>query len=78
MHVPVPAPDGVKIPDCVIVPPVAVQVTAELYAPVPVTVAEHWAVCPVVIEAGVAMTVIFVTLGGAFVTLIGAVPDMFV
>jgi hypothetical protein len=44
MHVPVPAPDGVKIPDCVIVPPVAVQLTAALYAPVPVTVAAHCAV----------------------------------
>jgi hypothetical protein len=30
MQVPVPVPDGVKTPPCVIVPPVAVQLTAEL------------------------------------------------
>jgi len=29
-QVPVPVPDGVKTPDCVIVPPVAVHVTAVL------------------------------------------------
>jgi hypothetical protein len=36
-----PVVDGVKTPDEVIVPPVADHATAELYAPVPVTVAEH-------------------------------------
>jgi hypothetical protein len=30
VQVPVPVPDGVKTPPCVIVPPVAVHVTAEL------------------------------------------------
>ena len=35
MQVPVPTPDGVNTPEEVIVPPVAVQVTPELYAPVP-------------------------------------------
>jgi hypothetical protein len=51
-----PTPDGVKTPAGVIVPPVAVQVTAELKAPVPATVAAQVAVCAVVIEAGVAVT----------------------
>jgi hypothetical protein len=32
---------AVKTPDEAIVPPVADHVTAELYAPVPMTVAEH-------------------------------------
>jgi hypothetical protein len=45
---------------------------------VPVTVAEHCAVCPVVIEAGIATTEIFVTVGGAAVTAIIADPEMFV
>ena len=36
-----PAEVAVKTPDEAIVPPVADHVTAELYAPVPVTVAEH-------------------------------------
>ena len=30
LHVPEPTPEGVKRPDCVMVPPVAVHVTAEL------------------------------------------------
>jgi hypothetical protein len=30
VHVPVPVPDGVNTPACVIVPPVAVQATEEL------------------------------------------------
>jgi len=37
----VPVPLGVKTPAAVITPPVADQVTAELYPPVPVTVAEQ-------------------------------------
>jgi hypothetical protein len=38
-QLPVPAPDGVKTPPDVMVPPVAVHVTALLNAPVPVTFA---------------------------------------
>lgn len=41
LQVAVPAPDGVKRPVEVMLPPVAVQVTAELYEPVPDTVAAH-------------------------------------
>jgi hypothetical protein len=80
VHVPVPAPDGAKTPPDVIVPPVAVQVTAELYAPVPVTVAAHVDVCAVVMEEGVATTEILVTVavGGAAVTTMFAAPDIFV
>jgi hypothetical protein len=63
VQVPVPAPEGVKTPPEVMVPPVAVQVTAELYAPVPVTVATQVAVCAVAIEEGVATTVTAVTVG---------------
>ena len=63
VQVPVPAPDGVNTPPEVIVPPVAVQVTAELYAPVPVTVAEQAAVCPVKMADGVGVTVTLVTVG---------------
>jgi hypothetical protein len=37
----VPEAAGVKTPEDVIVPSVAAQVTAELYAPVPCTVAEQ-------------------------------------
>jgi hypothetical protein len=44
VHVPVPAPDGVNTPPDVIVPPVAVHVTAVVNAPVPATVAAHVAV----------------------------------
>jgi hypothetical protein len=39
VQVAVPAPDGVNTPTDVMVPPVAVHVTAELNAPVPKTVA---------------------------------------
>ena len=61
-------------------PPVAVQVTALLKAPVPVTVATQVAVCAVVIEEGVGTTETFVTVtaGGAAVTVMLAEPDMFV
>ena len=77
MQDPVPVPDGVKTPAGVIVPPVADQVTAELYAPVPVTEATQVAVCPVVMVAGVAITVIPVTVtgGGVAVTVMFADPD---
>ena len=46
------------------VPPVAVHVTAELYDPVPDTVAEHCDVCPASIEVGEAVTAIEVTVAG--------------
>jgi hypothetical protein len=78
VQVPVPTPDGVKTPAEVIVPPVAVQLTAELYAPVPATVAAQVVVCPVVMDAGVATTATFVTVltGAAAVTVIFAEPDV--
>jgi hypothetical protein len=63
IQLPVPTPEGVNTPVGVIVPPVAVHVTAELYAPVPVTVAEQIAVCPMEMERGVAVTATFVTVG---------------
>jgi len=56
VQLPVPVPEGVKTPAPVMVPPVAVHVTALLKAPVPVTVAEQVEVCPVVMEDGVAET----------------------
>jgi hypothetical protein len=59
------------------VPPVAVQVTAELYVPVPVTVAAQVDVCEVVMEGGAAATVILVMVGAA-VTVIVAEPEMLV
>jgi hypothetical protein len=48
----VPTPEGVNTPAEVIVPSVAVQVTAELYDPVPCTVAAQAEVCVVSMEAG--------------------------
>jgi hypothetical protein len=51
-----PAVVGVKTPVAVIVPPVADQVTPELYAPVPWTFAEQADVWVVRIEAGVHTT----------------------
>ncbi len=40
-------PEGaVNKPELEMVPALAVQFTAELKLPVPVTVAEHWLVCP--------------------------------
>ena len=56
MQLPVPVPDGVNTPPAVMVPPVAVHVTALLIDPVPVTVAEHVEVCAVVMEDGAANT----------------------
>jgi hypothetical protein len=64
MQLPEPAPDGVKTPPVVMVPPVAVQVTLLLNAPVPSTLALQVAVCAVVIEAGVAVTVMEVIVAG--------------
>jgi hypothetical protein len=71
---------GVKTPPCVMVPPVAVHVTAVLKAPVPVTVATQLAVCAVVIAGCVATTVtpVTVTVGGTVVTVIFAEPEMLV
>lgn len=56
MQLPVPVPEGVNTPPAVMVPPVAVHVTALLIDPVPVTVAEHVEVCAVVMEDGAANT----------------------
>jgi hypothetical protein len=74
LQVPVPAPEGVNTPPGVMVPPVAVHATALLNAPVPVTFATHVEVCAVVIEDGFAATAIPVTVAGALVTEIAAVP----
>ena len=73
-----PAPEGVKTPPDVMVPPVAVQVTPVANAPVPLTVAEHVDVWPVVIEDGLAATVMPVNVGEGFVTVIAAEPETFV
>jgi hypothetical protein len=78
LQVAVPAPDGVKSPPLLIVPPVAVHVTSELKAPVPKTVAEHCDVCPVLIDAGDASTVIDVIVNGTLVMLMDDVPEMLV
>jgi hypothetical protein len=56
LQVPVPMPDGVNTPPCVMVPPVAVHVTSALLTPVPLTVAEQVAVCVVLIDHGFAVT----------------------
>ena len=61
---PVPVPDGVKTPPGVMVPPVAVHVTLLLNAPVPLTVAEQIEVLSEVMEDGVAVTAIPVTVTG--------------
>jgi hypothetical protein len=68
----VPVPDGVNTPAGVIVPPVAVQVTPVLKAPVPLTVAAQLAVWPVVMEDGLAATEMPVTVGAGAVTLMDA------
>jgi len=75
VHFPVPAPDGVNTPDDVIVPPVAVHFTAELYDPAPDTAAEHCDVCPVVIDVGDAVTAIDVTVAVGLDTAIVADPE---
>ena len=78
MQVAVPAPEGVRRPVEEMVPPVAVHVTAELYDPVPDTVAEHCDVCPVVMDAGEAATAMEVMVAGTLVTVMGAEPVTFV
>jgi hypothetical protein len=74
----IPAPDGVKRPVEVMVPPVAVQVTPELYDPVPDTVAAHCEVCPVLMAAGDALTEMEVMVNGILVTFMDAEPEMLV
>ena len=59
---------AVNSPALVIVPPVAVQVTAELKLPVPATTAEHCDVAPVATEVGLAVTVTEVIVGGVTTT----------
>jgi len=80
VQLPVPMPDGENTPPAVMVPPVAVQETAVLKAPVPATVAEQVEVCAVVMEDGTAATPIevIVIAGGGAVTVILPVPDTFV
>lgn len=80
MQLPVPVPDGVKTPPAVIVPPVAVHVTALLKVPVPDTVAEQVEVCAVVMEDGIAATATPVTVAVAEgeETAICAVPEILV
>jgi len=78
VQVPVPAPEGVKTPPELMVPPVAVQVTPVLNAPVPITVAVHVEFCAVVMLVGFATTVMPVTVGATFVTLMEAEPIMLV
>ena len=75
LHVPVPAPDGVNTPADVMVPPVAVQVTLLLNAPVPLTVAEQVEVLSDVMEDGVATTEMPVTVGDGLVTVIAVEPE---
>jgi hypothetical protein len=78
LQVPVPVPEGVNTPAGVMVPPVAVQVTPVPNAPVPFTVATQVEVCEVVMEVGLATTVMPVTVGDGLVTLIAADPNTFV
>ena len=71
----VPATVGVNTPEDMIVPSVAAQVTAELYAPVPCTVAVQVDVCVVRMDAGEQPTETEVTVDGA-VTVTVALPDL--
>jgi hypothetical protein len=75
MMVAVPAAVGVKTPDELIVPPVAAQVTAELNAPVPCTVAVQVDVCVVRMVAGEQSTETEVIVDG-LVTVAVADPDL--
>ena len=67
-------PDGVNTPPGVMEPPVAVQVTLLLKAPVPLTLATQVVVLSEVIEDGFAVTAMPVTVGATFVTLMDADP----
>lgn len=71
----VPAAIGLNTPEDVIVPSVAPQVTAELYAPVPCTVAEQLDVCVVRMDAGEQTTETEVTADGT-VTVTVALPNL--
>jgi len=71
----VPATVGAKTPDDVIAPFVAPQVTAELYDPVPCTVAVQLDVCVVRIDAGEQATETEVIVDGT-VTVTVALPDL--
>jgi hypothetical protein len=71
----VPVPEGVNTPEDVIVPSVAPQVTAELYDPVPCTVAVQVDVWVVRIDAGEQSTETEVIVDGA-VTVTVALPDL--
>jgi hypothetical protein len=74
----VPALVGVKNPEDVIVPSVAFQVTAELYDPVPCTVAVQLDVCVVRMDAGEQSTETEVIVDGAVTvtTVTVALPDL--
>ena len=74
--VPDPGPDGVNPPPEVTIPPVAVQVTAELNAPVPCTLARHVLVCVVRIDDGEHVAETEVIVGGGTITVITAAPDL--
>jgi len=54
---------AVYTPELDIVPETAAHVTAELYAPVPDTTAEHWLVCPVGTLVGVQEAATELTVG---------------
>jgi hypothetical protein len=71
----VPAAVGVNTPEDVIAPSVAPQVTAELYDPVPCTVAAQLDVCVVKMDAGEQFTETEVIVDGA-VTVTVAFPDL--
>lgn len=76
MIVAVPVPVGVNTPEEVIVPSVAAQETAELYAPVPCTVAVQVDVWVVKIDEGEQTTVTDVIVTGTAVTVTLAEPDL--
>lgn len=67
---------AVFVPEEAVVPSVAVQVTAGLYAPVPCTVAAQLDVCVVKMDVGEQFTETDVTVGGTAVTVTVALPDL--
>jgi hypothetical protein len=71
----VPVVAGVNTPEDMIVPPVALQVTAGLYDPVPCTVAVQLDVCVVRMDVGEQATETEVIVDGA-VTVTVASPDL--
>jgi len=71
----VPVPAGVKTPEVVIAPSDAAQVTAELYEPVPCTVAVQGTGCVVRMDAGEQPTETEVIVDGA-ATVTVASPDL--